>query len=37
MPTKKEIIDDSVTNLATAHGFVNGFFLDHLWDIMLWL
>ena len=37
MPTKKEIIDDSVTNLATAHGFVNGFFPGHLRDIMLWL
>ena len=26
-----------MTTPATVHGFVNGFFLGHLWDIILWL
>ena len=34
---KKEILDDSATTPATVHGFLNGFFPGHLWDIMLWL
>ena len=34
---KQKIIDDSLTTPSTVHGVVNGFFLGHLWDIMLWL
>ena len=37
MPTKKEILDDSVTTPATVHRFVNDFFPGHVWDIILWL
>ena len=38
MPTKKkENLDNSATTPATVHGFVNGFFPGHPWDIMLWL
>ena len=34
---KKRIFDDSVMTAATARGFANGFFLGHLWDVLLWL
>ena len=34
---KKEIFDDSVTTPANALEFVNGFFLGHLWDVVMWL
>ena len=37
VPTKTEIFDDSVISPETAHGFVNGFFLGHLWYVVMWL
>ena len=30
---KEEIFDVALVFPATAHRFVNGFFLDHLWDV----
>ena len=37
VPTKKEILDDSVITPAAAHGFVNEFFFGHLWHVVMWL
>lgn len=36
MPRKKEISTSSEVTLAMAREFANGFFVGHLWDIMLW-
>ena len=33
---KRRIFDDSVITAATARGFAYGFFLGHLWDVLLW-
>ena len=33
---KMRIFDDSEITPATARGFANGFFLGHLWDVLLW-
>ena len=33
---KRRIFDDSVITPATARGLANGFFLGHLWDVLLW-
>ena len=37
VPTKKRDFDDSVITPATAHRFVNGFILGHLWGVVMWL
>ena len=33
---KRMIFDDSVITPARARGFANGFFLGHLWDVLVW-
>ena len=32
---KRRIFDDPVITAATARGFANGFFLGHLWYVLL--
>jgi len=34
-PKKKEIVGDSVITPSTGRGFAIGFFLGHLWDVLL--
>ena len=33
---ERRIFDDSVITPAMARGFAKGFFLGHLWDVLLW-
>lgn len=32
----RSIFDDSAITPATSRGFANGFFLGHVWDVLLW-
>ena len=34
---QKKKNDDSVITLAIEHRFVNGLFLGHLWNVVMWL
>ena len=35
MSKKEEIVGDSVITPSTGRGFASGFFLGHLWDVLL--